>query len=412
VTVTLDMDPAFGTGATIRYSTDGSEPTASSPIYTGPITLAASATVKARAFKAGLLDSFVHAANYAVTSTPPVAEFHLAADAGSEFLAKDRPLVKLSHISSAAVQVSYAVTGGTATSGADYTLAAGTLTFPAGEQYRTFPVAIVNDATGEPNETVVITLSNPVNATLGAKKTYTYTIEDNDGGANQPPSVAILSPANGAAVSLPAGLSLTASVSDDALPSPPAVLTIAWSKLSGPGVVTFSAPVALSTTATFSLPGIYVLGCTVSDGALSSTSGISIQVRDTFAAWAGRLGIADEDADWDGLPALSEYALGGHPALADSSTLLSHAVSSGRLALRFSRDPFRADLTIGVWGADEIHGPWTQIAESIGGAPFVTALSGAEVSESPSGSFQAVEVRDAYALDARQRRFLQLRIER
>jgi hypothetical protein len=36
-----------------------------------------------------------------------------------------------------------------------------------------------------------------------------------------------------------------------------------WSMVSGPGTVTFANPAALSTTATFSIPGTYVLRLTV-----------------------------------------------------------------------------------------------------------------------------------------------------
>lgn len=414
--VTLDMDPNFGTGATIRYTTDGSDPTVDSPTYSAPIVLSSSATVKGRAFKAGLADSFVHAATYTIAPGAPAVEFHLASDRGSEFLTKDFPLVKLTNVSAGTVQVRYAVTGGTASSGSDYSLAAGTLTFPPGEQYRTFPVAIVNDSTGEANETIVITLSNPVNATLGTKTTYTYTIEDNDGGANQPPAVAIVSPANGSAISLPAGLTLTASVSDDTLPGPPVAITVTWSKLAGPGTVAFSAPGSLTTGATFSLPGGYVLRCTASDGVLSATSDISLEVRDTFVAWAGRFGVGGDgaDGDWDGLTALGEYALVGNPSFSDASARVWHAVAGGRLALRFERDPLRTDLTIGVWGADELAGPWTQLASSVAGAPFGISLAGAAVTEWPSGALQSVEVRDAYPLGdpGRPRRFLRVRIER
>ena len=39
---------------------------------------------------------------------------------------------------------------------------------------------IVNDALDEVNETVIVTLSNPSNATLGSDSVHTYTITDND----------------------------------------------------------------------------------------------------------------------------------------------------------------------------------------------------------------------------------------
>ena len=39
---------------------------------------------------------------------------------------------------------------------------------------------IVNDTLDEPNETVIVTLSNPSNATLGSDTVHTYTINDND----------------------------------------------------------------------------------------------------------------------------------------------------------------------------------------------------------------------------------------
>jgi hypothetical protein len=55
-------------GATIRYTTDGSDPTANSPIYssTHQVALTTTTTVKARAFKNGLTPSSVTAATYTV----------------------------------------------------------------------------------------------------------------------------------------------------------------------------------------------------------------------------------------------------------------------------------------------------------------------------------------------------------
>jgi len=60
----------------------------------------------------------------------------------------------------------------------DYTLACGTLTFSPGELCKTISIAVVDDGVDEDNETIVITLSNPANAKLGAITEYTYTIID------------------------------------------------------------------------------------------------------------------------------------------------------------------------------------------------------------------------------------------
>lgn len=49
VNVTLEATDTSGT-PTIRYTTDGSEPTASSPVYSGPIALTSTTTIKAAAF--------------------------------------------------------------------------------------------------------------------------------------------------------------------------------------------------------------------------------------------------------------------------------------------------------------------------------------------------------------------------
>ncbi len=73
--------------------------------------------------------------------------------------------------------VQYTV-GGTATSGSDYTLAPGTLTFAAGETVKLLPFTILTDGVPEPAETVIVTLASPTSSVLGAPVTHTITITD------------------------------------------------------------------------------------------------------------------------------------------------------------------------------------------------------------------------------------------
>jgi Bacterial Ig-like domain/Chitobiase/beta-hexosaminidase C-terminal domain/Bacterial Ig domain len=57
-------------GATLRYTLDGTDPSAASPAYSAALILTTSTTVKARGFKAGLTDSAVATAAFTVTAAP------------------------------------------------------------------------------------------------------------------------------------------------------------------------------------------------------------------------------------------------------------------------------------------------------------------------------------------------------
>ena len=87
--------------------------------------------------------------------------------------------VSLSAAGSRQVTVQYATSGGTATSGTDFTAESGTLTFAANETSKTVSVATTDDSVDEDDETFTLTLSSPANATLG-DATATGTINDND----------------------------------------------------------------------------------------------------------------------------------------------------------------------------------------------------------------------------------------
>jgi endoglucanase len=95
--------------------------------------------------------------------------------------------VRLSAASAAAVTVNYATAGGTATSGVDFTAAAGTLTFAPGETEKTVTVTVASDAVAEANETFKLVLSSPTGAVLSQPEA-TATIVDDDAPTSPPPA--------------------------------------------------------------------------------------------------------------------------------------------------------------------------------------------------------------------------------
>jgi Calx-beta domain len=116
---------------------------------------------------------------------PPSVQFTAAAQSVGEAAGTVTVTVALSAPSGRTVTVPYTL-GGTATGGGvDYTITPSPVTIPAGATTATITVTVVDDTIAEPDETVVLTLGSPTNATLGGTTVHTLTIVDND----SPPSV-------------------------------------------------------------------------------------------------------------------------------------------------------------------------------------------------------------------------------
>ncbi len=77
-------------------------------------------------------------------------------------------------------------------------------------------------------------------------------------------------------ITLPTAAALAGSVQDDGLLNTP---TTTWSKVSGPGTVTFGNPALLNTSAAFSVDGSYVLRLSAYDGEYTVTDDLTVTVQ-------------------------------------------------------------------------------------------------------------------------------------
>ncbi len=119
-------------------------------------------------------------------------------------------------------------------------------------------------------------------------------------------------------ITLPATATLSASVTDDGLPTEPGMVSVVWSSVSGPGMVAFSNPTTAATTAAFSQPGSYVLRLTATDGDLSNSDELTVTVNLpvmtelAFASTAGTISAPFVmSGDTISQPALTTVSTGG-----------------------------------------------------------------------------------------------------
>jgi hypothetical protein len=355
-------------GASIRYTTDGSTPTATTgTLYSGPFTLSSSATVRALAYKSGSADSAVTSFAYTVQAQSALA-FAQAAYAVDE--TAGQVVLRVNRLGGAtgAVSVNYATADLTATAGEDYAARSGTLTWADGDSAeKTITIPILDDSLHhEDQEQFTVTLSSPVNATLASPSVATVSILDDD--TNAPPLLVRVAPAAGP-VSIPAGEPLTVSytVQDDGAEPP----SLQWGKFSGPGLATFADPADASTTVTFSEPGVVVIRLTVQDGLHTVQDDLTITVTPSFAGWivahpafadlAPALLAPDSDPFGTGVPNLLVYALDLDPRSPHPTVVAG--VSGEKLRISFLRA--RSELTYRVEASSDLVS-WTVLAVNPG----------------------------------------------
>ncbi len=197
------------------------------------------------------------------------------------------------------------------------------------------------------------------------------------------------------AETLPENLTVSAATSDPLLLPQSNIL---------PGGCGVSRTVQLTPTAGRS--GQVTVTLTVSDGNLeSSTSFVVTVTPDTpWTNWAQvkfagnwpnqTISGPTADPDWDSIPNLMEYGLGGNPLAGATSILPQITRGASGLEFRFSRNAAATDLRISVESAAFLAGGWGEIAVSTGGNPMAATTGDVQVVESV-GAIREVTVIDS-----------------
>ena len=243
MTVTLSRAPA--TDMTVPYTVEGTATAdADYTALAGTLTVPAHAT--AATVAVAIADDSVHEGDETVVLTlvestthtvgapgthtltiaddegTPQASFASASQSANEGAGTREVTVNLSPASAFALTLAYTV-GGTATPGADFTIAdSGTVAVPAGATTATIAVAMADDGAAESAETVVLTLAAGTGYTPGGVDAHTLTIADDDGA---PPAMTASFAAASSQASEDSG---TRNVAVNLSPAPTAAVTLAY----------------------------------------------------------------------------------------------------------------------------------------------------------------------------------------
>ncbi len=184
VGVPVTITPTLGSGLVDEYTVSPALPQglsidSTSGIISGtPTDPALPTTYTITATNVGGSISF----DLALTVTPssrPEVSFVLASSSATEGSGSVSIELILSGLQVTDVTVDLQVSG-TAQDSLDYTSIPATIVIPAGAATANLPVTLVDDLTSEEDETLILTLVNPVGATLGTPETHTLTIVEDD----------------------------------------------------------------------------------------------------------------------------------------------------------------------------------------------------------------------------------------
>lgn len=131
-------------------------------------------------------------------------------------------------------------------------------------------------------------------------------------------------------------ITVSGSAIDDGKPNPPGAVTTTWSKVSGPGTVTFGNSNAVNSLVMFNAAGLYSLRLIADDGQLKIASDMTVTVYATlFDAWAASYGLTGNDAlpgadpDGDGLSNMQEFLAGTDPTNSASALKITSIITVG-----------------------------------------------------------------------------------
>ena len=414
-------------GANIYYTTDDSTPTESSTLYTSPVNVNSTMTLKAIAFKSGATPSSLASAGYVIGTPATVGAPVFSPVAGT--YTSTQSVTITTATSGAAIRYTTDGSDPTSTTGTLYSTAisvATSKTLKAIAYKSLMADSAVAAATYTINGAIIpgkieaesyvdmngVQKENTSDAGGGQNVGYIDTNEWMDyyvnvqtAGTYDVKFRVARAPSDSGQLQLKSGATLLATV---AVPSTGGWQT--WTTVTATGV-------ALTA-------GNQTLRVHVSNGGWnfnwmdftqSSASGYSTWSTTHFGASASDPLIAGDNADpnTNGIANLMEYALGGDPSgsttgqaiLPDSGTSVGN-----RMTLTFQRDPSLTDINYIVEVSENLIDPWTPIASSTAGAATVN-LAAFSVTETGS-SLKSVVVEDTSVINSTSKRFIRLRVVR